>query len=275
MNTLHAPSARDMAALSALVYSRSGIRLTDAKRALVTARLQKRLRAGGFESFGAYIAHVTQQPDGAECRAMIDALTTNKTSFFRESAHYHFLVTHVVPELLASGVMSFAGWSAGCATGEEPYSLAMTLLDATRRFPSCSFEILATDLSATALSMAAGAVYPLERVASLPPEILRRHFERGIGADEGRARVQATVRRRVRFEQANLLEPKRLLRERHFIWCRNTLMYFDQPARQRAVSLLEASLAPGGYFFMSHAENLSGLRHALVPVAPAVYRRPA
>lgn len=276
MKDLVAPlTSGDMAAIASLVYSRSGIRLTDAKRALVTARLQKRLRAGGFDSFGAYVAHVRSEPEGPECRAMIDALTTNKTSFFREAAHYDLLASRIVPELLAKGAGSIAGWSAGCATGEEPYSLAMALLDATRRAPSCAIEVLATDLSTTVLAQAASAVYPIERVKGVPYDLLKRHFERGVAADEGRVRIRAHVRRLVRFEHGNLLVPKHLARPRDFIWCRNTLMYFDQRARQVAISGFEANLAPGGYFFLSHAENLTGLTHGMELVAPAVYRRRA
>jgi len=265
----------DMEAVADLVYRRSGIRLNESKHALVTARLQKRVRLGGFDSFGAYIAHVTRDPDGAECRAMIDALTTNKTSFFREREHYDFLVTHVVPEVLGRNAANgIAGWSAGCATGEEPYSLAMTLLDGTRGTPSCSIEVVATDLSTAALSTAAAGVYPRDRVADVPHEVLRRYFERGVGADEGRVRVHAEVRRLVRFEHRNILEMRHFARPRDFIWCRNTLMYFDQHARQHALSCFEANLAPGGFFFLSHAENLTTLKHDLRQVAPAVYRRP-
>lgn len=274
MKGLLAPlTAADMAAIAALVYRKSGIKLTDAKRALVTARLQKHVRAAGFESFAAYIAHVSSDPNGLACRAMIDAITTNKTSFFREAPHFEFLATRIVPELLKAGHGVIAGWSAGCATGEEPYSLAMTLLEATRGVPSCNIDIVATDLSTQALTVAAAGIYPCDRVDGVRPEMLKRYFEKGFGADEGRIRVQAEVRRLVRFEHRSILETRHLIRPRDFIWCRNTLMYFDHPARQHAVSCFEANLAPGGYFFLSHAENLTGLKHDMRQVAPAVYRR--
>ena len=263
----------DMATIEALVYEQSGIRLTAKKSALVNARLHKRVRAQGFSSFRAYLDHVRCDPRGAESLAMIDALTTNHTSFFREREHFRFLAEHVVPEALASGASSIAGWSAGCATGEEPYSIVMTLLDALRGRGGCAIEIVASDVSANALATAARGVYEIERVGNIPGASLRRYFERGVGAEEGLARVRAPVRRLVRFEQANLLEPRRLGTLRRFIYCRNTLMYFDESARQRAVTCLGGNLAPGGYLFVSHAENLAGLDHDLVRLAPAIYQR--
>ena len=243
------------------------------KTALVNARLQKRVRARGFETFGAYVKHVRNDASRVEFDAMIDALTTNKTSFFREPEHFRFLAERIVPELLSRGVTSITGWSAGCATGEEPYSIVMTLLDAFRGRRGCSIDLVASDVSATALATARRGVYPMECVGNIAHDALRRYFERGVGQEEGLARVRLPVRRFVRFERANLLEPRRLARPRDFIWCRNTLMYFDRAARHRTVAHLEANLAPDGYVFVSHAENLAGLDHDLERVAPAIYRR--
>src|SRR5262245_33639884 len=169
-----------MAAIAALVYEQSGIRLTALKTALVNARLQRRLRAGGFESFDAYVRYLRKDRTGSEVSAMIDALTTSITSFFREPTHYQFLTERIVPELLARGGRSVAGWSAGCATGEEPYSIVMTLLDAFGGH-TCAIDLVATDVSTTALTTAIAGVYPGERVSSIGPNVLRRYFEYGIG----------------------------------------------------------------------------------------------
>ncbi|MEQ1909920.1 MAG: protein-glutamate O-methyltransferase CheR [Vicinamibacterales bacterium] len=265
----------DMTAIAQLVYEQSGIRLTEAKTALVNARLQKRVREQGFRTFGAYVKHVRTEAGGVECHAMIDALTTNKTSFFREPGHFSFLVEHVLPEVLNRGSASIAGWSAGCATGEEPYSIVMALLNAFQGRVACTIDIVASDVSPTALATAVRGVYPLERVQNVPHETLRRYMERGIGEQEGLTRVRDAVRRLIRFEEANLLDARILARQRDFIWCRNTLMYFDHAARQQALAHLIANLAPSGYLFVSHAENLSGLEHehGLVRTAPAIYRR--
>jgi len=266
------PTSAEMAAIAAIVYEESGIRLTAMKTALVNARLQKRLRTRGFDSFDAYVQHVRADPSGQERLALVDALTTNHTSFFRERDHFEFLAERVVPALLAAGT-SLAGWSAGCATGEEPYSLAMTLADASRGHDGCRIDLVASDLSIAALQAAMHGVYPVDRVHGLPLEILRRHFERGVNADEGLARVRTAVRQLVRFERANILDPRRFAVPRQFIFCRNTLMYFDRAARQKALSVLEANLAPNGYLFVAHAENLAGLDHGMQRIAPSVYQR--
>jgi len=263
----------DMAAIARLVYDRSGIRLTDMKTALVNARLQRRLRARGFRTFEAYVSHVRKDPSGAEQLALVDALTTNKTSFFREPDHFRMLADTVVPELLARRAPSIAGWSAGCATGEEPYSIVVTLLDVLQGRGGRDIDVIASDVSSTALLAARRAVYPLAAVQHVAESTLRRYFERGVGEQDGLARVRLAVRQLVRFEHVNLLEPRRMAKPRDFIWCRNTLMYFDRPARQQAIASLLANLAPDGYLFVSHAENLAGLGHDLHRVAPGVYRR--
>ena len=263
----------EMTAISRLVYDQIGIRLTDAKMGLVNARLQKRLRAGRFTSYAPYLKLVRKDTTGPEFAAMLDALTTNKTSFFREPEHFTYLTDQILPEVLAKGARTIAGWSAGCATGEEPYSMVMALLDALQGRGGCDIDLVASDVSNTALAKATQGVYSLEDVQHVEPETLRRYFERGVGQQEGLARVRGAVRRFVRFERANLLEPRRLPIKRDFIWCRNTLMYFDRPARQRVIAALTDNLTPTGYLFVSHAENLTGLDHALERVGPAVYRR--
>jgi chemotaxis protein methyltransferase CheR len=262
-----------MAAIARLVYEGSGICLTPMKTALVNARLQKRVRAHGFSSFGAYLIHVRKDKTGAERLAMIDALTTNKTSFFREREHFQFLADRVVPETLARRASAIAAWSAGCATGEEPYSIVMTLLQALRGRDTCSVEVLASDVSSTALKTARSGVYGMDRVRDVPADTLRRYFERGVGQEDGLARVTLAVRRQVRFEHFNLLQARRLTTPRDFIFCRNTLMYFDRAGRERALTSFEANLAPHGYLFVSHAESLTGLEHQFVRVAPAIYQR--
>src|SRR5438874_6850226 len=184
-------TATDMRRIAALVYQKSGIALRDGKRALVVARLQKRLRHQGFASFAEYLTFVERDRSGDELTAVLDAITTNHTSFFREIDHFAFLGTQIVPELLSRpGARPIAGWSAACSTGEEVYSIAATLLD---HMPAAQHErirLLASDLSTEAIGIARRGVYPLERVAVVRHRTLRRYFERGIGAQEGMARVQ-------------------------------------------------------------------------------------
>ncbi|MDP1569154.1 MAG: CheR family methyltransferase [Vicinamibacterales bacterium] len=269
-------SDRELTAIIKLVYDKSGITLHDGKKALVVARLQKRLRAGGFRSFGDYLRVVETDPSGEELTGLLDAMATNHTSFFREAQHFEILRDRVLPEWRARGGAGFEMWSAACSSGEEPYTLGMTLADTMTEAEIGRARILASDMSTKALGKARPGVYPMERVADLPREVLRRHFEKGLGAQAGLARVGAHVRRLVTFEQRNLLEVGDVGRRFDVIFCRNVMIYFDRAVQQRVVSMLERHLAPRGYLFISHSESLNGVAHGLQWVAPAVYmRRPA
>jgi chemotaxis protein methyltransferase CheR len=278
-------SDAELARIVRLVYERSGITLHSGKRALVLARLQKRLRSGGFSTFRDYLAHVEADTTGAEITALLDAIATNHTSFFREPQHFDFLRKAVVPAVAKAPLRV---WSAACSSGEEPVTIAITLLDALepaafecplaidpgqRERTHSRIRILASDLSTKALGIAAAGVYKMERVGEIPLDLLRRHFERGLGAQAGQARVAAHVRRLIEYRQLNFLEAGDLGERFDVIFCRNVMIYFDRNVQQRVVSLLERHLAPGGYLFISHSESLNGTTHALRWVAPAIYQR--
>jgi len=263
----------EMAAIAGLVYTHTGIRLAPTKTALVTARLQQRLRLHRCASFHAYLRHVRHDASGAELRAMLDALTTNQTEFFREREHFGILTERVLPQLRTSGATSIAAWSAGCATGEEAYSLAMTLVDGLGSHRKGTIDLLASDICSSALAVAARGVFPVDHVRHVPAGVLKRYFERGTGQDLGLARVRREIRQLVHFEHHNLMEPYPFTKRRDFIWCRNTLMYFDGAARRRALGHLADSLVPGGYLFVSHSEHVHGVAPGLERVAPGVYRR--
>jgi len=264
-------SERDLSAIIRLVYEKSGITLHAGKRALVTARLQKHVRASGFESFAQYLEHVHGDPTGDELTALLDAMATNHTHFFREPKHFTFLTDQVLPAMAEKArTTGLEGWSAACSTGEEPYTILMSLLEA-----GCSrVRLLASDLSTKALATARSGVYRMERVADVPRPLLRAYFEKGLGAQAGLARVQARVRGLVDFRQMNLLEIASLDRQFDFIFCRNVMIYFDRAVQQRVVAMLQRHLVPGGYLFIAHSESLNGLGHGLRPVVPAVFRRP-
>jgi chemotaxis protein methyltransferase CheR len=264
-------SEADLSRIIRLVYERSGIALHEGKRALVLARLQKRLRAGGFAGFHDYLAHVESDASGTEITALLDAITTNHTGFFREPQHFDFLRSTVVPKL---GAGSIRIWSAACSSGEEPVTIGITLLDALDAPHHGRIRILASDLSTRALATAASGVYKMDRVASIPLDVLRRHFERGLGAQTGQARVASHVRRLIEYQRLNLLDVSELGERFDVIFCRNVMIYFDRDVQQRVVSLLERHLVPGGYLFVSHSESLNGSTHGLRWVAPAIYQRP-
>ncbi|MEI6669811.1 MAG: protein-glutamate O-methyltransferase CheR [Acidobacteriota bacterium] len=266
-------SDRDLGRVVKLVYERAGINLHDGKRELITARLQKRLRTLGLTSFGLYLDLLERDGTGGEMTAFLDALATNHTSFFREPQHFELLRSRVIPELMARpGHPAIDIWSAACSTGEEPYTLAMTLAEA---LPSGAegFRMLASDLSTKALTAARSATYKMDRVKDMPLDQLRRHFERGMGAQQGLARVAAPLRRSIEFAQLNLIEIGDLKRNFDVIFCRNVMIYFDVHVQQRVVSMLERHLRPNGYLFISHSESLNGVSHGLRWIAPAVYQR--
>jgi chemotaxis protein methyltransferase CheR len=268
-------SDRDLAAIVRIVYERSGITLHAGKRALVTARLQKRVRQGGFEGFRAYVRHLQSDAAGDEVPALLDAIATNHTFFFREPQHFTFLAETVLPPLCDGRDRGpILGWSAGCSTGEEPYTMAMTLLERFGEEAASRVRLLASDLSRKALARATAGVYKAERVADVPRHLSVKYFDRRVVRGQGLVQVSDAVRRLVEFRHLNLMQPPPLPRFA-FIFCRNVMIYFDRQAQQRVVAELEARLAPGGYLFTSHSESLNSLSHDLTWVAPSVYRREA
>ena len=261
---------RDLRALATLVYERAGISLHDGKRALVTARLQKRVRAGGFDNFSDYVTFVQTDPTGDEVVALLDAIATNHTSFYREPQHFELLASTIAPGM---GPVGLDVWSAACSSGEEPYSIAMTIADALDADPRGRARIFASDLSTKALRTARGGVYGMDRVDGLPRDVLKRHFEKGMGARAGLVRVHPRLLAAVTFERLNLLEIGDLGRRFEVIFCRNVMIYFDRTIQQKVVSMLERHLKPGGWLLISHSESLNDIEHDLRWVAPAVYRR--
>lgn len=259
---------RELDRIIKLVYTRSGITLHEGKRELVVARLQKRLRTLGHTSFGAYVTFVEQDASGQEIITLLDAIATNHTHFFREPSHFDFIVDTIVPRL-APGV-PLRLWSAPCSTGEEVYTIAMTL---QRRAPQVAYQILGSDLSTKALAAARAGVYRLSRVESIPRDMLKRFFEKGLGEQDGLARVRPELRRHVTFRHLNLLEIGDLGDRFEVIFCRNVMIYFDRTVQQQVITMLERHLVPGGHLFISHSESLNGLTHGLKWVAPATFQR--
>ena len=267
-------SDREMDRIVRLVYERSGITLHQGKRALIVARLHRLLKAGGFTSFSQYVRHVETDHTGHQLSVLLDAITTNHTSFFREDEHFRFLAERVVPPIVAES-RPVRLWCAACSTGQEPVSLAMTLMQALPESHHGRVRLLASDISTRALKTATAGVYPMKVAAAVPPSLLKHYFERGLGADEGKLRVRAQVRRAIEYRRINLVEIDNLNETFDVVFCRNVMIYFDKAVQQRVVSLIERHLAPGGYLFIAHSESLNGLSHELKWMAPAVYQRRA
>ena len=263
---------RELAQISALVRTKAGITLTPAKRPLIIARLQKRLRHLKLRSYADYMKVLETDTSGEELTSFLDALTTNHTYFFREEQHFELLAKTVVPEWrkLNTGA-PMRMWCAASSSGQVPYTIAMTLADMP---DPPAYSMLASDLSTKVLEKAASGVYRMEEVRGLPVDILRRHFERGVGEQEGLARVSAALRKPITYKQINLLEQGPGGQPFDVIFCRNVMIYFENDIQQRVVHMLERHLAPGGFLFVSHSESLNSVSHGLKWIAPAAYRKP-
>ncbi|HEU4630507.1 MAG TPA: protein-glutamate O-methyltransferase CheR [Gemmatimonadaceae bacterium] len=267
--SLGAPAlgADEFRAIAALVGRVAGINLPPGKEGLVRARLARRLRALDLDGFAAYLRHVEQDGTRRELKEMVDALTTNKTSFFREPQHFDYLREAVLPAHVAAARPPRV-WSAGCSSGEEPYTLAMVLHDALPPALAGAARILATDISARMLARAGAATYAPELVAELPRDLVRRHFT---ATPDGQWTVAPPVRRLVRFARLNLVGAWPMRGPFDAIFCRNVMIYFDKATQAALVERFWALLAPGGHLFVGHSESLTGLAHRFAYVRPAVY----
>jgi chemotaxis protein methyltransferase CheR len=249
------------------------------KKTMLEARLVKRMRMLNFSSFGEYCAYLFSPEGGAnEIVHMIDAVTTNKTDFFREPQHFDYLVNRALPELIDStgaGMRrTLMVWSAACSSGEEPYTLAMVLEEYARNRPGFNFMVLATDISTKMLDKGKAAIYEEERIVPVPMDMRRRYLMRGKDPKKKEVRIAPGLRGKVRFRWLNFMDDDFGLRENmDIIFCRNVLIYFDRATQEKVVRHLCKHLCPGGYLFTGHSETLSGMNLPLKAVANTVSRR--
>ncbi len=263
----------DFARYQALVNREAGIWLSPVKKALLVGRLARRLRELGITSYADYYERVTADP--AERTKMVDAICTNETHFFREPRHWEFLADTVYPawqEQATAGKRErrVRVWSAACSSGEEPYSLAMSLLTA---FPSgWSLEVLATDLSTKILDRARAATWPIAKASEIPEAYLKAFMLKGFGAYEGTMRAGPEIRALVKFQRFNLNgDDWPPVQSFDLVFCRNVLIYFDRTTKERVVSRLLDRLVPTGHLFLGHAESLSGFTDRVRSIIPTVY----
>jgi len=270
-------SPSELATLSAFIHQHCGIVFPLSKKLSLEVRLRKRLRALGLTTFAAYIPRVVgpaAQPD--EVVRMIDEVTTNKTDFFREPAHFDYLVAEAVPALIGAPDTDpnrkLVIWSAACASGEEVYTLAMALEGATYQGRPVRYSIVGTDICTEVLRTARRAVYPEKSIEPIPAALRRRHLlqsRRGSGL----VRITPRLRARVRFAHLNLLAPFTLRGHADVIFCRNVLIYFDRRTQERVLTRLCLTLGPGGYLFLGHSDSITGLTLPLCHLKPSVYRK--
>jgi len=270
-------SDREFERLAAFIRGSLGIKMPPAKRIMLESRLGSRLRALSMESFDEYCAHVFDSPEGAdERRKLIDAVTTNKTEFFREDAHFERLTSHVLPELIARDpavghTRPFRVWSAGCSSGEEPYTLSMVLAEFASHNGGLDFEITATDLSSRMLETALKAVYRGDAERLVPKHMRRKYLLRSRDRTNDVVRVAPAIRKRVRFGRLNLLDPLSVNGPFDAVFCRNVLIYFDRATQVDVLRRICDVMADGGYLFVGHSETLHGMHLPLRYVAPTIY----
>lgn len=257
--------------ISQLAYEHFGLDLRS-KQSLVAARLGKKLRELGLKSFQHYYEYVKADRSGAALASMVDQLTTNHTSFFREPKHFDFLRKSVFPALRARSRIHI--WSAPCSSGEEPYSIAMSLLEEAPREAAVKVRIKATDISMRVLEKAKRGVYPADRVAEIPRPLLERYLVKEPGGSASTYRFKSNIQSMIDFERLNLMGKLPAAYCCSAIFCRNLMIYFDKPTQQSLVQRLSECLEAGGYLFIGHSESLNNISHGLDYVCPATYRKP-
>jgi chemotaxis protein methyltransferase CheR len=271
-------SQRDLRRITNAVYEHCGINLHDGKQELVQARLAKLLRHSRFTSISEYVDYVLANPDSDDFAHLIDNLSTNLTSFFREGDHFTYLFHDLLPDLFArhpksASPPSIRGWSAACSTGEEPYSIAMVVQEYLESTGTNAIaRILATDISHRVLNSAREGIYDRRRAIPVPPQF--RHFLYSNPKNPSTVEPAPTVRQMVRFAHLNLIEPWPFNGPLDFIFCRNVMIYFDKPTQQRLIERFFDILAPQGVLFTGHSESLTGINHRFRYVKPTIYQKP-
>jgi chemotaxis protein methyltransferase CheR len=271
-------SNSDMGRLRSLIYAQSGINLSVEKKTMLELRLRPRLRALAVDSYREYCDYLFSAPgQREEIVPLLDAVSTNKTDFFREPGHFEYLQAKVLPDMMQgnTGGRPLLVWSAGCSSGEEPYTIAMVLSEYARLHPGLRFRVLATDLCMTVLQEASVAVFNTEVAAPVPAELRRRYFLRSRDRSSKQIRIVPELRNLVEFRRLNFMDTDYGLKEKaDVIFCRNVIIYFDRATQENILQKLAGHLAPGGYIFLGHSETLSGLDLPLISAGPSTYRKP-
>jgi len=257
---------------SKLAYDHFGLDLRNGKQSLVAARLGKKLRELGLKSFQDYYDYVTSDKSGAAMTGMVDFLTTNHTSFFREPRHFDFLRKNILPTVLKRPQINI--WSAACSSGEEPYSIAMSVLEEAPVEARSKIRIRATDISTRVLERGRRGIYKAAAVEAIPMPLRQRFMLKGQNASSDCYRFKGEIRSLIDFEHLNLMSDFSGAYRCPVIFCRNIMIYFDKPTQENLVRRLSAQLEDGGYLFIGHSESLNGISHGLEYISPATYRKP-
>jgi chemotaxis protein methyltransferase CheR len=265
----------EFSTLSAFVYEELGIKMPYPKKIMLQCRLQKRLAELNLRSFSEYLEFVfNEQDNGDEMIKMIDLVTTNKTDFFREPSHFDFLVEAVLPEIQSEGQKHIKLWSAGCSSGEEPYTIAILLNEFIRENPKLSFEILGTDISVRILQKAIKAIYHNDRIEQIPYDLKKKYFLKSKDKNEKNVRLVQEIRSKVTFQRLNFMDSSYAV-DNYFdiVFCRNVLIYFDHKTQEQVINKLAAKIRKNGYLFLGHSESITNMSLPLKQVRPTIYRK--
>lgn len=274
-------SAESFARFAEFITRELGIKMSESKVPMLQSRLMRRLRELELDSLDSYQDYLFHSPNAEEERVhFINAVTTNKTDFFREPQHFEYLTRTALSNLArlyGNGPnWSFKLWCAGCSSGEEPYTQSMVLSEYARQSPGFNFALLATDISTRVLNHAQAGIYEEDRIEPVPMPLRQQYLLRSKDATRRRVRIVPELRRRISFHRLNFMDADYRVKD-HFevIFFRNVMIYFDKPTQETVINKLCRNLRPGGYLFVGHSESLAGLNIPVAPVASAVFRKPA
>lgn len=263
-------SDQEFALFQRLIYKIAGISLSDTKKVLLAGRLMRRLKHHQLSSFGEYYQLIASEQHPEELQTMVDLLTTNETYFFREPTHFDFLRNEIVAK--RNNPATFRVWSAASSSGEEAYSIAMTLAET---IPSGAWEIIGSDISTKVLAAAAAGHYSLARTDGIPPGYMRKYCLKGVRSHAGTFLIAPELRKKARFFQINLMHPVEAdIGDFDVIFLRNVMIYFDPETKTRVVHNLLPRLKKGGYLIIGHSETLTGITDRVVGMRPTIYRKP-
>lgn len=267
----------DFTRLSEFVFEQSGIKMPPVKKIMLQSRLQKRLRELNITCFKEYADYVfSKEGQKNEIIHMLDVVSTNKTDFFREPVHFDFLNSHVLPEYIVKNRLNYnmKVWSAGCSSGEEPYTIAITLNEFKKSNQRFDYSITATDISSQILQKAITAVYKEERIVNIPLEIKKKYFLRSKDKEQKTVRVISELRNKTNYQRLNFMSDVYNLTDSFdVIFCRNVLIYFNRETQEQVINKLCVKLKSGGYLFIGHSESILGMNLPLEQIKPTIFRR--
>jgi len=266
---------RQFATLSDFIYSNYGIKMPPVKKVMLQSRLHKRLKALGLANFDEYLKYLfSDHAHTEEVVNMVDVVSTNKTDFFREPAHFDFLEEIGLRKIVSGGVRNVKVWSAGCSSGEEPYTLAICLHNFLSMSSGVDFSITATDISTKVLKQAKSGVYAEDRINVIPINLKKKYFLKSKDRINSRVKVVELLRNKVTFQRLNFMDQSYPMNGMFdIVFCRNVLIYFDKKTQEAVINKLCSKLKPGGYFFLGHSESTAGLNVPLRQIKPTIFER--